>query len=186
MSDTDTAPATAAACDGIPRTVVRSDGQTIHTERRFWAKVDKSGDCWNWTGATGSFGHGVVRIATVLHKAHRVSWTWAKGPIPKGLCVCHHCDNPRCVRPDHLFLGTKQDNSTDMARKRRAGAVVHPERMPRGEASGAAKLTAESVRGIRRLYAVGAANQYELAARFGVSQPAIGMIVRRRNWRHIA
>ncbi len=170
----------------IPRMVLRSDGRTIPTETRFWAKVDKSGDCWNWTGATGSFGHGVVRIATVLYKAHRVSWTWANGPIPEGLCVCHRCDNPRCVRPDHLFLGTKQDNSSDMARKGRAGSVVHPERVPRGEASGTAKLTAQAVREIRRLYAAGAANQYELAARFGVSQPAIGMIVRRRNWRHVA
>ena len=102
------------------------------------------------------------------------------------LYVCHHCDNPRCVRPDHLFLGTPQDNSTDMARKKRGGAAVHPERVPRGETHGAAKLTAEAVREIRHLYAVGAANQYELAARFGVSQPAIGMIVRRRNWRHVA
>jgi predicted XRE-type DNA-binding protein len=90
------------------------------------------------------------------------------------------------VRPDHLFLGTKQDNSADMARKRRGSSIVHPERVPRGEASGAARLTTVAVMEIRQLYAIGAYSQYELAERFGVSQPAIGMIVRRKNWRHVA
>ena len=112
---------------------------------RFWRNVDRSNEdgCWEWTGARTSSpwtrrynfpGYGYSFIgsrADGTHKgipAHRLSWMVNIGPIPEGMIVCHHCDNPPCVRPDHLFLGTKGDNTRDMVRKGRHGSRTHPER----------------------------------------------------------
>jgi hypothetical protein len=176
---------------------------------RFWDKVDKTDGCWLWTAATNG-GYGI--IGTRKHaspvRAHRVSWEIAFGPIPEGLFVCHNCDANypvgdktyrRCVRPDHLFLGTVLDNQRDMALKGRAargdrnGARLYPERLVRylrpdqirrGEQSPLAKLTEASVRDIRSRYASGI-NQYELADQFGVTQSSISMIVNRRVWAHV-
>ncbi len=107
--------------------------------------------------------------------AHRFAFVLAKGPIPAGLNVLHSCDNPRCVNPSHLFLGTTQDNIADKVRKNR---------QLRGETHRMVKLTDESVRMIRDRYEEGA-QQDHLSAQFGVSRSNIGMIVRRVTWRHI-
>lgn len=94
-------------------------GGSLATDR-FWSKVDQSGDCWEWTAAANRQGYGKFKARSyVLVPAHRHSWELANGPIPAGMYVCHRCDNPRCVRPDHLFLGTHQDNVTDMMAKGR-------------------------------------------------------------------
>ncbi len=97
-------------------------------QQRFWSKVDvQSGDCWNWTGAlSSSNGYAAFWDGERQVVAHRFSWELRNGPIPDGLCVLHRCDNRRCVNPNHLFLGTKSDNTRDMLSKGRGWMQVHP------------------------------------------------------------
>lgn len=93
---------------------------TPETLARFWAKVSKSDNCWEWTAALHDSGYGIFGTGDKrVDRAHRISWRLVNGDIPAGLFVCHHCDNRKCIRPDHLFLGTNDDNRADMVRKGR-------------------------------------------------------------------
>ena len=172
----------------------------------FWVRVHKTDSCWLWKGTKRRRGYGAVHIhGNKYLSAHRVSWILANGPIPPGFCVCHSCDNPPCVRPEHLFLGTNAENTADSTAKgRRAsgdrnGARLYPERVsqgirdsisrmsgprpPFGIAHGSAKLSEDAVRNIRRAYLAGK-RQQELADRYGVSQVAISKIVLMKTWKH--
>ena len=154
---------------------------------RFWSRVDKLGptDCWNWSGYTNANGYGQFSIKGHI-LAHRASWIINIGPLPEGegwhgTCVLHHCDNPACVNPDHLFIGSNQDNVDDMNRK---GRAVHPPTY-RGESHPLSKVTECAVMQIRKYYAAGGCTQKWLASIYGVNHTQISAIVNRKVWRHI-
>jgi hypothetical protein len=184
----------------------RSPKSDITIDEWFWQQVDKSGDCWNWTYTKDPDGYGVFTFASKNYRAHRYSFEAAFGWILKGFVVDHHCDNPSCVRPDHLWLGTVADNNADRAAKGRSatgsrnGAVIHrdkiaigvlrarrekPEVFVRGERCHLAKLNADQVREIRALYAKGGIKQSTIAEQFGVTQVQVSSIIRRASWAHI-
>lgn len=145
-------------------------------KQRFWKYVDKKpkDDCWNWIGACDKDGYGLIGVNKKLISAHRFSWEIHFDKIPKNLCVLHHCDNPSCVNPHHLFLGTQQDNVDDKVKKNRQA---------RGEDNGASKLTWNKITQIRQLK--GKFSQREIAKIFNVSHATIGYIHRNKIWKHI-
>lgn len=141
---------------------------------RFWGKVDKSGECWVWVAGKSSQGYGQIaagRRGSKMLKAHRVSWELHFGEIPDGVCVLHKCDNPACVRPGHLFLGTQQDNVTDMMQKGRQGKTG-----PQAGAGAKLKLTPKQVQSLRAEgYSM---SQQKLAAKYGIGQNTVSRILR--------
>ncbi len=145
-------------------------------ESRFWQKVCKTEGCWLWTGSKSRKGYGrIVRRVhgrRVIVPTHRISWEIHFGPVPANLGVLHHCDNPACVWPDHLWLGTDADNNRDMVSK---GRDRHPRR---DDKSSPAKLSGSTVHEIRHAYISGGHGQRGLARRFGVAQSTI--------WRAVA
>lgn len=161
----------------------------MNAEDRFWAKVNKTDGCWLWTGCTVRGGYGQFSTNKHLISAHRYSYALHSGPIPDQLNVCHRCDNPACVRPDHLFLGTQAENIADkVAKSRQAkgsthGTKVKPERVARGTRQGTSKLTDDQVRAIRALRPH--LTVRALALQFGVSSSTIQDIVTWQIWKHI-
>lgn len=144
---------------------------------RFWDKVDKrdAGSCWEWTAYKQGKGYGLIGTANGSARAHRISWRIHNGPIPKGLFVLHRCDNPACVNPDHLFLGTHKDNMSDRQRKKRHAY---------GTRNGNAKLNPESVRAIRAL-AQQSISRRIIANIFNIHPDHVKKIVARRAWKHV-
>lgn len=152
---------------------------------RFWSYVNKTEHCWEWRGYRMPFGHGQFRANAIARRpmlSHRVSWMIANGPIPRGLCVCHKCDNPCCVRPDHLFLGTVGDNQRDMAKKGR-----HPRNktgyLPTGKShhyyKKGPKITREQAQTIRK----STGTNIEIGAKYGVDPSLISRIKSGEVWR---
>lgn len=153
-------------------------------EERFWKSVDKTGNCWFWVGAKTGNGYGAISYKGRQIGTHCMSWMLANNQeIPKGMQVLHSCDNPLCVRPDHLSLGTLQENSKDMVRKGRASRKG-PTKPARGEQSGSSVLTENKVREIRQLRSEGVSTK-NLASQYSVNEASIRNIVRYKTWRHV-
>lgn len=143
---------------------------------RFWSKVgpcpaDQKA-CWEWIGATNADGRGRFGFRGRVEVAYRVSFVLSSGEIPDGLDVLHTCDNPKCVRPIHLFVGTAKDNVADMHAKGRSGRP-------------SAKLTPDTVRAIRKEWETTRPRQRVLAAKYGVHQTIISAVVNRSRWKDV-
>lgn len=149
--------------------------------------------CLVWMRSGVPKGYGVMWYEGKQQYVHRLSWVANNGPIPDGIMVCHHCDNPACINPNHLFLGTAKQNSEDMVKKGRANggapsgdknpASINPE-IVQGIKNGNAKLTDEDVRDIRSLCEFGIL-QKDIAYVFGIRQCHVSRINKRQSWRHI-
>jgi hypothetical protein len=162
----------------------------------FWSRVDKSpghgpqGDCWEWIGCIQlgkSAGYGIQMCDGKSQRAHRIAWQMERGPIPEGIHVLHHCDNRKCVNPEHLFLGTNYDNVQDKLRKGRhlrgedAAKYSNPKR---GSDNWHSRFTDAQVIEMRQWAAEGM-NYGEIARRVGTRCHVVNMIVHGRRWAHI-
>ncbi len=171
---------------------MRGGDQTqFNWEERFWKKVNKTNDCWLWT-ASNNYQYGTLNIKNKICKAHRLSWELHYGKIPDELHVLHHCDIPLCVNPDHLFLGSHQDNMKDMIEKGRETfkkgfdiKKVCPNLVinNKGERNGRSKLTEKDVLEIRKLSSL--MTHVKLAKIFKMSPVTISEIVNNKSWTHI-
>lgn len=148
---------------------------------RFWAKVNKTDGCWEWTGSL-TRGYGMFWLGKMVY-SHRLSYV-LHHPLTidllehREICVCHRCDNPKCVNPAHLFLGTVVDNMRDRDEKGRGNQA-------KGEKHGGAILTENDVREIRSRYANGGVLQQQLALEYGVKKGSISNIITRKIWSYI-
>ncbi len=147
---------------------------------RFWSHVNILGDndCWEWKKYTQKEGYGRFKHDKKPLRAHRVSWIIHNGVIPNDLCILHKCDNPPCVNPSHLFLGTRADNAKDRDAKGRNKSVL-------GEFNPNSKLTEKEVLSIRKMYADGKYNQIELGKIFGIHRGSVSSIITGRIWKHL-
>lgn len=141
-------------------------------------KTNPKTGCWDWLSTKDRDGYGQFKLNGKQWKAHRLSWTLYLGEIPEKLFVCHRCDNPGCVNPEHLFLGTAMDNNRDTVEKGR-------DRKASGKNNGHARITEIDVLEIRRLYATGDYTYNQLADVFGLKGSHVWKIVQKKLWRDI-
>jgi hypothetical protein len=166
---------------------------------RFWSEVELGDECWRWTRGTAGTGYGAFRSERNRVYAHRFAYEDFFGSIPPGMFVCHHCDNPSCVRPSHLFVGTPSENVLDSVRKGRWNeshlpgvlrrfAADREAGISRRRAAASATatsrfLTDDDVRAIRAEYAAGGVTYQALARRYCVKKSTIWSALRKRNLR---
>ncbi len=154
----------------------RLETQQEKDYRRFWehVKINTKSGCWEWSGARQDFGYGIFWEDGKSISSHRYSWKLFVGNIPENMFICHHCDNPSCVNPDHLFFGTQKDNMRDM---------VNKGRQARGEGHGRSILTKDNVLFIRNN-----AEKYtraQLTKIFNMDRTTIDKVITRDLWGHI-
>lgn len=157
-------------------------GQSVSLTKRLWDKIEikSKNECWEWQGSTTSFGYGHIGKGGRNGKtivSHRIVWELNYGEIPKGMKICHKCDNPKCCNPRHLFIGTQADNLKDCRDKGRAKGGSLP-----GIKNPNAKLTEDQVKEIRELYSRGNVYQRELANKYNITQTQVGLIIREKSW----
>jgi len=146
---------------------------------RFWQRVRKGPDCWEWIKPPSRMEkYPRIKRNGEQVSAHRVSWELSFGAVTEGLCVLHRCDNVRCVRPDHLFLGTFQDNTDDMFTKGRANKA-------KGEKHGRAKITEEDARQILAWAKDGELTQVQIAEYFGLHPVYVNKLIKGHKWAHL-
>ena len=133
-------------------------------------EIDGSTGCWEWMASKSKSGYGKKKLNYIDWRAHRLAWTLWRGEIPEGLLVCHSCDNPGCVNPEHLWLGSHKDNAEDRAAKGRS-------RTPRGLDHWRGVLSDENIVVLRRLWATKMFTQKVLAKHYGVSQAHISAVI---------
>lgn len=144
----------------------------------FWRYVDKTGECWVWMNSVSArpgIGYGKVAFGGRFYGAHKLAALLGGMEVPEGMYVCHTCDNPLCVRPEHLWIGSPKQNTQD---------AVLKGRMRRGSTSPNAKLTEDIVKAIRAEYEAGE-TQVNLAIKYGLHQTNIGRVLRRKTWKHV-
>jgi len=147
---------------------------TEKQSQRFWskAKVGRKNKCWNWKASKTNDGYGRIQVNKENWLAHRLSWTIHNGRIPKGMHVLHKCDNPACINPSHLFLGSHLDNMRDKTKKGRGA---------KGEKHGRSKLTKEQA--IKIFYDTDL--QKNIAKKHGINSVTVSLIKSRKRWKHI-
>lgn len=161
---------------GDPTIVKQEQLHGVTVEDRIYRNLKSNGDCLEWTGYRDKHGYGHMSVNGVPTLVHRTMWEVHNGPIPEGMCICHHCDNTSCVRIDHLFLGTQNDNNQDCIRKGRAR-----KRGLQGEDHNQAKLTEDQIMEIRTSNEQGKI----LAKRYDVTQTTISEIQKGKSWQHL-
>lgn len=148
----------------------------VQREWNFWARINPlPNGCWEWSGGRKTRNYGAIRWPG-QQTAHRVAWILSKGSVTPSNFLCHKCDNPPCCNPDHMFVGTNEDNMKDMARKGRGGG-------PRGERCHKAKLTQEKVNMIREAKKLLGFKAQYWASLFGVSNATIFNLLRYSTWK---
>ena len=154
------------------KTITIPAEQQVDIERKFWANVHTPNpfDCWNWNGRKDKDGYGRFRFNSQDFYSHRVSWVLANGNIPNGLFICHHCDNPSCCNPEHLFIGTHLDNMFDMYSKGRGNRRF---------------FSNSEVIEIRNLYENHNVLKSKIAYMFNASIDCINKIIKRETYKNI-
>lgn len=161
-------------------------GIMLCRDKLFWDKVKQEGpdDCWPWLASTNKDGYGQFWIGYTFVPAHRYAYVFKyQQRLSEGILICHHCDNPACCNPNHLFEGTVKDNVSDKMRKGRHGDPT-PINPAKGSSHGMATLQESDVLKIRYIASNGTP-QIEIARTFGVSAAQISAIIKRKYWRHI-
>jgi hypothetical protein len=146
------------------------------SKKRFLDRIQNKNGCWIWCGYVAKHGYGVTSYRSKTMLAHRLSWILFRGELEKDIDICHHCDNPKCVNPDHLFSGTAKDNVIDCFNKKR--------KSHKGENHPGAKISEIDVMEIFQLRRIGWTHQ-KLADRFKIKQGTVSNILHRRLWKHV-